>query len=382
MSRAGSRTAAGALLLGAALVAPASPASGAETPPATRTGVAPSFASLPEGHVPPLPDATPPAHIPARQKDAAFVGAPMPPDQLKQLRTARQDIGFSYLFPGEAEAKAFKASHGNRDDKGDACLVDGGNAETLKSGRPAADDDDAAPPEPRDWPSNYTGMLSFQFETSPAPGSPRVVVRSKRRRVTSSGGDVHAVHSERFVAGQDGRASLELADAWFDMRTRGARVYGRATLPLTRVFAGPNGLEVYAARDGGAVQLVLHAPDHPSGDAALAEQLRQRLRSMTFTLPDHNGGNGDCGHVRVTLRALPGAGEMATLQSTAFLPPLEGDQGAVPEGESEDARGSRLLGLMRQRPFQLSMSATASSADEAPVVSIALGWIGREHTGG
>jgi hypothetical protein len=224
-------------------------------------------------------------------------------------------------------------------------------------------------------------MLSFQFETSPGSSGP-MIVRSKRRVRSSPGGDVHAVHSERFVAGTEGHASLEITDAWFDARTRGVRLLGRSTLPLLRVFVGPNGLDVYAARDGEAVQVVLHTPDRPSDDAALAEQLRARLRNMFVTLPDRNSGSADCGHLRLTLRAPAGVGQMATLQSAAFLPPVDGDSGEVPDDESEQARGSRLFQAMRQRPYQLTVSATTSSADKSPVVSIALGWIGRERTGG
>lgn len=339
----------------------------------------PSFASLPEGHVAELPAAAPPARVAAKETIAGFVAAKMPAEQAKQMRLSRQTVAFSYLFPDEEQAKAFAVSQGNREGKTDACLVDGGNAEQLKSARGNEDDDG-----PHDWQASYSSMLSFQFESNPTGGSPGTVVVRSRRRARSSpgGGDVHAVHSERFVAGTEGHASLEIADAWFDARTRGVRLLGRSTLPLMRVFVGPNGLEVYAARDGEAVQVVLHTPDQPSDDAALSEQLRSRLRNMFVTLPDHNSGNADCGHIRVTLRAAAGIGQMATLQSAAFLAPVDGDSGEVPDDESEQSRGSRLLQAMRQRPYQLTVSATASSTDKSPVVSIALGWIGRERTGG
>jgi hypothetical protein len=362
------------LLLATAVAAIAVPAAGAETPPAARTAAMPSFAALPEGHVADLPAATPPAHIAAREKIAGFVAGTMPADQARQIRLSRQNVGFSYLFPDEEQARAFAKSHGGAEGKTDACLVDGGNAESLKSVRGNEED-----VEPHDWQSSYSSMLSFQFETG---SSEPMVVRTKRHVRSSPGGDVHAVHSERFVAGADGHASLEVADAWFDARTRGVRLLGRSTLPLLRVFAGPNGLDVYAARDGEAVQVVLHAPDHPSDDAALAEVLRARLRNMFVTLPDRNSGNADCGHLRMTLRAPAGIGQMATLQSAAFLPPLDGDSGEVPDDESDQARGSRLFQAMRQRAYQLTVSATSSSADKTPVLSIALGWIGRERAGG
>jgi hypothetical protein len=225
-------------------------------------------------------------------------------------------------------------------------------------------------------------MLSFQFAADPHSDPPPGVKRHSKRRATSShGGDVRTVHAERFVAGEGGRASLALADAWVDIRTRGVKLIDRSTLPLSRVFVGPNGLEVYAARDGATLQVVLHAPDRPVDDAALAAQLRAQLRSMSAVLPERSAGSSDCGHLRLTLRASAGAGQMATLQSIAFLPPLDGDTPPAPEGESDDARASRELQAMRQRPFQLSVSATSTTTDASPVVSIALGWTGRERTG-
>jgi len=366
----------GVLVAAAAAAVLAAPGARADVAPAARTGASPAFTALPAGHVAELPATAPPAHIPWNEKSPGFATATMPADQARQIRLSMQNVSFSYLFPGEEQARAFAKTRGGTDSTIDACLVDGGNAEALKSSR--SDGDEGGP---QDWPTSNSSMLSFQFDTD--PGSPKtMVVRSKRRMRTSRGGDVHAVHSERFVPGADGRASLEIADAWFDARTRGVRGIGRSTLPLLRVFSGPNGLELYAARDGEVLEVVLHIAEHPSDDAALDEELRTRLRNMFVTLPGRNSGTSDCGHLRITLRAPSGGGEMATLQASAFLPPVEGDAGDVPDDESDQARGSRLLQAMRQRPYQLTVSETASSTDRAPIVSIALGWIGREHAGG
>jgi hypothetical protein len=348
----------------------------AETPVTASTGAAAAFASLPEGRVPPVPAATPPKHIAPAEKVAGFVLAGMPADQLEQLKRARRDLRFTYLFSGEDQAKTFARSRGGQGDLTDACMVDGGD--TASQGHGAGDDT-----EPRDWPTSYSSMLSFQFETDPASEpSPRTMHHTKQ--APSGRADVHIVHAERFVAEKDGRASLDMADAWIDVRTRGVRLIGRSTLPLARVFVGPNGFEVYAARSGDALEVVLHAPDRPSEDAALASQLRTQLRSMSVLLPDRNGGNADCGHLRFTLRVSPGVGQMATIQAVAFLPPLDGGDGdaATPlENESDEARGSRELQAMRQRPYQLSVSATATSTDETPFMSVGLGWVGRERTG-
>jgi hypothetical protein len=383
--RRSTRLTAGALVLGSALAAsgatagpPAAPATASPSAPATsvfaRTGAMPSFQSLPQGHVPPPPETKAPGHLAASERVDGFNPTGLPPEQLEQMRASRQDSRVTYLFSDEAQVKDFKASKGGRDDKIDACLTDGGDVTSVMPNGNEPDGD--AEPEPREWPSNFQSMLAFQFELNPKAQPPRRLKHFRAR----SGADMHVIHSERFVAGQDGSASLAMTDAWFDVRTRGARLVSRSTLPLARVFVGPNGLEVYAARDGDALEVVFHVPDKISEDDALTDQLRPRVRNMNIALPDRSGANSDCGHVRFTLRPSVGAGQMATLQATAFLPPLDGVLEPAPEGETSDARGSRLLQAMRQRPFQLSVSATSTSVDPKPVVSIALGWIGRERS--
>ncbi len=74
---------------------------------------------------------------------------------------------------------------------------------------------------------------------------------------------------------------------------------------------------------------------------------------------------------------------MAALQSNAFLPPLIGDESAEVEPglESPASRASRLVQAMRRRPFQLSVSVSETTADAHPVLSVALGWSGRERPG-
>jgi|HubBroStandDraft_1064217.scaffolds.fasta_scaffold25530_2 hypothetical protein len=347
----------------------------ASAPASPRTGASSASASLPEGHVPSVPTTVPPRSIAAGEKVAGFVVADMPSDQREQLRRSRQHVGFTYLFSGEDQAKTFAESRGGQGDRTDACMVDGGDA-----GSPG---NDAGSAEPHDWPTSYSSMLAFQFDTAPA-SAPSLRATHRSKQGPSGRADVHLVRAERFVAEEDGRASLEMADAWVDARTHGVRLIGRSVLPLSRVFIGPNGLEVYAARearDGAALEVVLHAPDRPSEDAALADQLRTQLRNMSVLLPDRSGANTDCGHLRFALRASAGVGQMATLQSVAFLPPLDGEDATATESESDDARGSRELQAMRQRAFQLTVSATATTTDEGPVMSIALGWSGRERSG-
>jgi hypothetical protein len=212
---------------------------------------------------------------------------------------------------------------------------------------------------PPTWPTRNTSQLSFQFDAPPTPDSQP---------------DVHAIHSERFVAGVDGRATLELVDAWVDGRTRGVRLLNRSTLPLSRVFVGPNELEVFAARDGEALQVVLHT----GKTLPTPRFVRDRVRQLVVTLPEQDIGVSDCGHLRFALRAPPGEGQMGTVQSTAFLPPSDEELATLGDPAASD-HDMKLFRMMRQRAFQLSISASSSSADPHPIVSVSLSWLGRER---
>ncbi len=327
----------------------------AELPEMPRTSFMPLFASLPEGHVPLLPRTPPPSRIAPGEGVRGFVIADSPGPNRGGSRRSRPDV--TYVSPADDPAKA--PSPGAPVMPTDVCTVDGGDAASLAG----ADDS-----QPADFPACMVPTAAFQ---------------SRSERVPRGGGkpvsaNVHVVRVERFVAGQNGRASLEIADAWVDAITRGARLLERSTLPLSRVFVGPNGVEVYAARDGNDLQVVFHVPDHLSDDAVLDNQLRSQVQEMAIFLPDGTGANPQSGHLRTTLRAYGGAGQMEALQAVAFLPPLDGETPPPVEGESDQERANRQFHAMRLRPYQLTVSATVASTDTDPVVSIALGWTGRE----
>jgi hypothetical protein len=186
---------------------------------------------------------------------------------------------------------------------------------------------------------------------------------------------VRAVHSESFVSDGEGRGSLRIVDAWVDPRTQGVRLIGRSTLPLARVFAGPNGLELYAARDGAAVQVVVRA----GGRGGPRDGERDpSLLNLAAILPDGNVATSDCGHVRFALKASPGDAQMATLQSFALLRPLGAEAPISPSTE----QGTKPAEEIRRRPFQLSVSASQSTVDPRPVLSLAVAWVGREQRDG
>jgi hypothetical protein len=355
-----SRSLARALFPWMAAVGLASPsASATAAPSVTATSATPAFRLLPEGHVSPAPSTAAPAHVAAGEQVSGFVFASTPPEQAKMLRM--NQVGVSYLFGSAARANAFSAGRGDEDDEASAtCFVDGESASApteQEEGEVANTSNAQSAPPAKEWPAQGSSMLSMQFPLG------------------SSGARTHAVHTETLVVDGGGQASLEMTDAWADAQTHGVRLIGRSRLPLRRIFIGPNGVEVYAAREGAAVQVVVRPPKSPADP---------ELRSLIVALPGGQSGASDCSHLRFVLRAGRGQGQMAAMQSIALLPPLDGDEPVITdEAEgSPQTRASLLLQGMRRRPYQLSISATQSGADPDPVLTVSVGWVGRERPGG
>jgi hypothetical protein len=352
-----SRSLAGALAPWIAAMTLASPsASAADLPSVTPAGETPAYRSLPEGRVAPVPNETAPVDVSARERVSGFVFASAPPRQAKMLRN--NQVGISYLFASAARAKAFSAGEGAEDDEASAtCFVDGQDAVEAAD----EDGDDNANPRStqassphKPWPAQGSSMLSWQFPI----GSP--------------GSRTHAVHAERLVTDGKGQASIQMTDAWADAQTHGVRLIARSIFPLRRIFVGPNGVEVYAGRDGTAVQVVVRAPTSPADP---------QLRSLNVALPGGQNAGSDCGHLRFALQTARGQAQMASLQSVALLPPLDGDEPVIPPDadDSPETQAAMLLQAMRRRPYQLSISASQSGADPDPVLSVSVGWLGRER---
>jgi hypothetical protein len=285
--------------------------------------------------------------VKASERVAGFVIVPPPAEQQKQIVRYGQDYGFAYLFPDAERARQYRASR-PVDAPPNVCFSEAGPDASGED----EDGADGAPSTPA-WSSSGTSQTTLQWRAS----DPRTAV--------------HAMHSEVFVAESDGRASLRIVDAWVDPRTRGARLIGRSTLPLSRIYTGPNGLELYAARDGSAVQVVVRAAGRADGSVVSA--LERSARNLTMILPDGNVAGTDCGHVRIALKPSPGSAQMAILQSVAFLHPL-----ATPGAPVVDEPKLQAPESFRRRPFQLSVSASQSTTDPRPVLSVAAAWIGRE----
>jgi hypothetical protein len=333
----------------------------ADTPAIAPTGATPSFQTLPQGHVASMPSSHAPAYVAAGARVAGFVVVGPPPEQAKALRGS--ESGVTYLFSTAARAKATLSGNGQLDDAtSQTCFVDGEGVSEEEDGMRGS----TTPSPPPPWPTQAASMQAMSFQLSGA-------------------GAVHPVHAERLSVDGHGHAALAMTDVWLDARTRGVKLIGHGSLSLHRIFVGPNGLEVYAARDDAGLQIVVRAATSPIEGASAASRVASELGTLAVVLPGGTNGGGDCGHVRFELRPKPGEGQMATLQSVALLPPLAGDEAVAPAGDeapSPDAVAAMRLQAMRRRPFQLSVSATESSSDETPVLSVAVGWLGRERRNG
>jgi hypothetical protein len=324
------------------------------------TGAAPPLSSLPVGRFPSMPRGKTPAWIAAREKVAGFVITPPPPEQAKAMRGA---TGIAYLFGTAKRARGFLAEQDEPDEPDRAtCFVDGDSVSHESDSE--ASEHSSTPPVPVDWPAQASAMMPMSFDVHQSA--------------------VRPVHSERFVDGPGDRASLETTDVWLDARSRGVRLIGRTRLPLARVYAGPNDLRVYAARDGANLVVVVRAPRSPIDAPGMGARFASELGSLGAILPAGTSGSSDCGHLRFVLHPKPGQGEMATLQSIALLPPLDGDGVVIPDGEepSPESLAEMRLTAMRRRAFQLSVSASQTTSDADPVLSVAVGWVGREKRGG
>lgn len=322
------------------------------------TWAAPAWGTMGQGALAPVPEEPAPARIPGKEHVAGFALSgpePVKRPNVRHIRSSKAKASAS-----QAQAMAYLTAEGTTDvegTSGDTCFEDATSAASLDD--EGGDGDGAQAPDhgvpsPLQWGAGGMARLAMSFDPSKATGA------------------VRAVHAERWVPGAEGRASLDVTDAWVDPRTRGARGVAHYVLPFVRIFRGPNGLEVYAMRDRRVVQVVVRAPT-AQGEAAgeTAQAIRTALRSFNVQVSGGVEATSDCGHLRFALRAEPGAAEMATLRSVAYLPRLT----EAPPPDLADVT------TLRHRPFQLSVSATQLASDAEPRLSVSLGWTGSEAPG-
>ncbi len=337
------------------------------------------FASLPTGQVTQHPVGEGPKTIPATEKVPGFFVAKPPPEQTMNGR-----MQFSMIFSKEKDAKDFSTGKGgfmgSSEEQADVCFSER-----------ATDVDIDEPGGPAEWsPSLEPGVhMSPHFMPMPprAKGGKPVRMQDIPRKF-----EVTAVHQERFVDLGSGKAQLEMVDAWVDPTTRGVRQIAKATLGLQRVTDAPGGFAIYAARERTHVQLVVRRvkdPDATSssgGSGSVAEMRRARMMRMPLMIEASSGTHdaSSCGFARVQLHAEQGVGEMAKLETSVVS--------VVPAEEQPEKKESPLQALLgggdsmqdlsqpelHVRPMSINMSTSWTSRDKEPVVSITLGWAGRD----
>ena len=180
---------------------------------------------------------------------------------------------------------------------------------------------------------------------SPADGANPTLDGQASHTITQR--TVAAVRAERLVLDADGKASLEIVDAWVDPATHGMQLARQTSVALTRLASGPEGFTVYGLRRGDALELVVPTP--------------QRMSTLDA---EGNTLTVSCDHVRLELRAEVGVGA-----SVAVAGPIEVARTA--------AAGEAIPLLSSPKPtrmIQVSASASRTSRDPAPVLSVAIRW--------
>ena len=333
---------------------------------------APKFGALPLGTVTQHPSGKAPPRIPAAEKVEGFYVAMPPKDMMEHGRA-----DFLMVFASDQEAKDFTASKGFNGNEGTegVCFSERVERDMFTGG------DSASPSE---WSVSLEPAVNIQpqfRETNSAKGEP------KREFV------VTAVHQERFVEA-GGKASIEMTDVWVDPTTRGARLIGKASLPLTKMTTSPGGLTIYAARAGASVEFVVKKTVAPKAErrppTSTKDFRTMRLQRMPLmvSMPNGTSDASQCSFARVALRAITGVAEMASVETPVIF---ETPTAAVaPPVAPKDSPLGALLGSAKEptneegpefriRPLKISLSSTWTSKDKEPVISVSLGWAGHEH---
>jgi|GEM_PF-4942077 len=365
--------------------------------PSARAADVPAFGALARGRMSSVPTVKPPKAIGAHERvDGIFVvaqkfGADVP----KRARHVS-------VLGDAAAAEAIKNGTGFAPGKNQgACFVEAARSDGgMRALSGNIDDDEDADPEAREWATTQLWQVSLWPRTEETPQN-----------------GVTAVHSEKVVE-QNGRASLESVDAWIDPSSRGARLIGRSSLPLTLVGTAVGGVKVYAARDDldekrARVQFVVVRPNDKD-DGRFSPMIAARQDGAS----SHGGG---CGHVRMPLALGPQTGDSAIVVAPIELPPLSSaarderaepatqakapaptdsralvrpGKPALPAGLGVKALAKRVMAPhaaaepavvveprereVRTRDVQVHLSVSQTSRDREPVLAVSFGWLGRE----
>lgn len=189
-------------------------------------------------------------------------------------------------------------------------------------------------------------------------------------------GGVNAFHTERVVA-NGAQALLESVDVWVDPRTGGVREAARGSLPL-RLLKEAFGVRVYAARErrptGMATTFVVARVATQTFDSP-------RLEMLNLQRHDREDATSGCQHLRTTFTSP--AGESAIVTAPVLLAILDRETKPKSADDADDdpnAVPTTELRELRIRPMQIQLSVSRVERDPVPVLSVSLGWGGREQT--
>ncbi len=328
------------------------------------------------------------ATIPATERvDGIFAAlAPLP-------RKPAEDPGYRYIgiFPSDAQARAYaldgaiKPSSVQGGQAVGACLSTGSalqpsmrllvRTKPYESPKPTASQIAALKKENR-WPP-------------PTPKGPAT-------KPTPPKDTIQRVRLERLT--RDGDAiTVDSVDALFDLQTLGTRLVSKSSTKLSRVSTGPSALGVFAARDEkGDTQFVVTSPELPpppteSDRPAQVEALSRAANTLVAQMSSNTATSSGCGRVRFTLSAKPGAGDMATVLATAFLPPSvdpeegpatndsDGDGQPDEEGFASQQAVRRGMRKQRARPVAINVSLSQLTTETSPLLSVTYGWAGKDQ---
>lgn len=210
-------------------------------------------------------------------------------------------------------------------------------------------------------------------------------------------GGVAAVHTERVVPTADG-ATLEIVDMFVDPASLGARLIQRTSMPFKLVGSALGGVKVYAAREEspGAkrVHWLVHRP--------LRTHAIPLNTSLVVWRPGSVDHSNECDHIHVTTETGAGHGESAVVQATVLLDARTPKASAPPEGapKQKTPKKKSPFGLMgkllgkpsavlepaterdeheaRARQMEISVSASMTTRDKEPMLSVSFGWSSRD----
>jgi hypothetical protein len=349
------------------------------------SAVAPSISSLSTGTILQFPNDKAPLRIPAGERVPGFSVA-IPKRDKADKATDSPTKHMVVVFASESAAKDFEAGKTN-------AFTDRGVEGTCFSERTERFDDDG-----QEWSISLEPQVNIMGKWKPPPPPPPLAKGAKpppRPQTTAPfkptyvDPDVTPIHQERFVD-NGGKAQIEMTDAWVDPVTRGVRLIGKATLPLTTLETLPGGVTLYAARERDFVQVVARrapqngATNKPPSSLADFRTLNLARQPLIVNGPNGSTDGSRCSFARVGLRAQKGIAQSASIEtSVVFVTPPAPPQSANADPTIEpglmNALAKQEEDEVRVRPLKINASTTWMTRDKEAVFSLSLGWTGHER---